>query len=306
MFSLASYATLALSAVSAVSGFVVPRAEPPAGWATDYLESYTVYHTRYLALGCNNQHGKPFFDQCCHPLLATESLETARPAQCIPSVSASSSAARAEPTSTINPPVDDGDDDDDEDCEDDDGDDSLASSFSQGPAPQPTTSQAPPPPPITSQEPAPQPTTTEAPKPTTEAPAPKPTTEAPAPKPTTEAPAPPPENKAPPPSSDVITGGDATFFFQNGVAGACGTVHSDADLIAAIDSRRYGNTGVKSGLCGKQVRITNPANNKSVTVTIADACPTCNNENSIDLSRAAFQAIASFDQGLVGITWSFV
>jgi hypothetical protein len=26
----------------------------------------------------------------------------------------------------------------------------------------------------------------------------------------------------------------ATFFFQNGVAGACGTVHKDSDLIAAI------------------------------------------------------------------------
>ncbi|KAF8892538.1 RlpA-like double-psi beta-barrel-protein domain-containing protein-containing protein [Infundibulicybe gibba] len=299
MFNLASYAALALSTISAVSGFVVPRSDPPAGWATDYLESYSIYHTRYLALGCNNQHGKPFFDECCHPLLATESLETARPAQCIPSASASSSAARAEPTSTINPPVDGGDDDDDEDCEDDDeGDDSLTSSFSQAPAPQPTTSQAP----------APQPTTTQVPKPTSETPAPKPTTtqapqptsEAPAPKPTTSQAAPPPDNKSPPPSGDLVTGGIATFFDQNGNAGACGA-----------DSRRYGDTGVKSPLCGKQVRITNTQNNKSVTVTIADACPTCENENSIDLSRGAFQQIATFDQGvantpIVSVAWSFV
>jgi hypothetical protein len=26
----------------------------------------------------------------------------------------------------------------------------------------------------------------------------------------------------------------ATFFFQNGVAGACGTVHKDSDMIAAM------------------------------------------------------------------------
>lgn len=69
----------------------------------------------------------------------------------------------------------------------------------------------------------------------------------------------------------------ATFFFQNGVAGACGTVHQDSDLIAAIgsltlvllvitdcliDQNRYGNSGLKSELCGQKVKITNPANNK--------------------------------------------
>jgi expansin (peptidoglycan-binding protein) len=90
------------------------------------------------------------------------------------------------------------------------------------------------------------------------------------------------------------------------VAGACGTVHSDNDLIAAIDVDRYGNTGVQSSLCGKQVKITNPANKKSVTVTIADACPTCENSNSIDLSVGAFTQIATEAQGEVAIDWEFV
>jgi hypothetical protein len=88
-----------------------------------------------------------------------------------------------------------------------------------------------------------------------------------------------------------------------------------------IDVQRYGNTGVKSGLCGKQVKIINPANKKassrvpvpelltngmvsiqSVTVVIADACPTCNNGNSIDLSQGAFDQIAQPEQGEVPST----
>lgn len=38
---------------------------------------------------------------------------------------------------------------------------------------------------------------------------------------------------------------------------------------------------------------------QTVTVTIADACPTCNNGNSIDLSLAAFKQLATLEQGLV-------
>lgn len=109
----------------------------------------------------------------------------------------------------------------------------------------------------------------------------------------------------------------ATFFYQNGVAGACGTVHSDSEFIAAIgksahvnvitffidnfltDERRYGNSGARSSLCGKQVQITNTKNGKSVKVTIADDCPTCTNSNSIDLSVGAFNAIATEAEGMV-------
>lgn len=86
MFQVAKLAAFALTA-SSVSALVVPRAAPPAGWSTDYLEvmpfcpllpsstetfsmqDYDVYHTRYLALGCQDKHGTEFFDLCCHPLL---------------------------------------------------------------------------------------------------------------------------------------------------------------------------------------------------------------------------------------------
>lgn len=45
---------------------------------------------------------------------------------------------------------------------------------------------------------------------------------------------------------------------------------------------------------------------KTVTVTIADDCPTCQNKDSIDLSVAAFKQIASLDEGDVPITWELV
>ncbi|KAG2144884.1 expansin family protein, partial [Suillus cothurnatus] len=78
---------------------------------------------------------------------------------------------------------------------------------------------------------------------------------------------------------------------------ACGTVHSDNDFICAIDQSRYGNSGDTSSLCGQQVQITNQINGNTVVVTIADDCPTCANENSIDLSVAAFQALDSLSVG---------
>lgn len=49
--------------------------------------------------------------------------------------------------------------------------------------------------------------------------------------------------------------------------------------------------------CGQQVQITNTQTGKSVVVTVADECPTCDNADSIDLSVAAFQQLASLDQG---------
>ncbi|KAG2158189.1 plant expansin [Suillus bovinus] len=101
-------------------------------------------------------------------------------------------------------------------------------------------------------------------------------------------------------------GGYATFFYQGGNAGACGTVHSDSDFICAMDQSRYGNSGNASPLCGQQVQITNQINGNTVVVTIADDCPTCANSNSIDLSVAAFQALDSLSVGDLPIVWKFL
>ncbi|PPR03622.1 hypothetical protein CVT24_007738 [Panaeolus cyanescens] len=170
---------------------------------------------------------------------------------------------------------------DDQDCDDDDDDDVPVA-------------------PVTSKAPA-----KSTPTATTKAKAPAKTTPAPAPKNPAPSPATP-KPKVASSASAVNTGGFATFFYQNNNAGACGKVHSDNDMIAAIDADRYGDLGKKSSLCGKKVSLTNTKNGKSVTVTIADACPTCKNSNSIDLSVGAFKAIATLNEGMVPISWNFV
>ena len=46
------------------------------------------------------------------------------------------------------------------------------------------------------------------------------------------------------------------------------------------------------------MQITNTQNGESVTATIADECPTCNDQ-SLDLSVGSFDAIATQNQGEV-------
>ncbi|CUA69457.1 hypothetical protein RSOLAG22IIIB_08473 [Rhizoctonia solani] len=107
-------------------------------------------------------------------------------------------------------------------------------------------------------------------------------------------------------SGETYTGGHGTYFYQNGVAGACGTVHSDSDYIVAVDYRRYGDLGKQSDLCGKKVLVTNTNNGKTVTCTVADACPTCDNSSSLDLSEGAFKALAPLSDGLIPISYQVI
>jgi hypothetical protein len=289
-----AFATLALAFVSTVSAVAIPRDHSDVlsrGYKADadILEDYDTYHARYMALSCQTKHNTAFFDDCCHPLLKTEKLSD-RPASCTPG--AKDAPAPAAPAPAANDGNNDDDDDDLPLCDDgDDGDDNTQPPPAAPKPAAPAPPKAADPPKQAPPQPAPQPKPTPQPAP---APAPKPA----APKPAAPA--------SPAPNTSVNTGGFATFYYQNGNAGACGAFHSDNDLIAAIDGRRYGNLGARSSLCGKQVRITNTKNNKSVVVTIADACPTCVNSNSIDLSVAAFKSIADLSQGLVPISWSFL
>jgi len=107
-------------------------------------------------------------------------------------------------------------------------------------------------------------------------------------------------------SGAVMTGGSATWFNQNGVAGACGKVHGDDEHIVAVDERRYGDSSRASSLCGKKIKITNKNNNNSIVATIVDDCPGCDNQNSLDLSPGTFKSIASLDDGKIPVNWSFV
>ncbi|KAJ9105615.1 hypothetical protein QFC20_004295 [Naganishia adeliensis] len=109
---------------------------------------------------------------------------------------------------------------------------------------------------------------------------------------------------------DWKTGGHATWYQQNGNAGACGEYNSDDAPIIAINgvssSSYWADYSQKSPYCGRWVDIVNTDNGKTVSAKIADVCPTCpGNGESIDLSIGAFQALGTLDQGMLNIKWRF-
>ncbi|KAF5681348.1 expansin family [Fusarium denticulatum] len=80
----------------------------------------------------------------------------------------------------------------------------------------------------------------------------------------------------------IFTGGFATWVFQNGIMGDCGSVSHDTDFVVALDYRRYDRSK-----CGQKIRVTATSGRHiglSIDVTIVDACYACVNENSMDLS----------------------
>jgi hypothetical protein len=271
-----TYITLALATVASVSGLAIPRDGKPATYG-DWLENYDQYHTRYLAIGCKGKQGTPFFETCCRPMLKNEVLEKARPAQCIP---ASTAVVAANPTSTVSaaPSATEGADDDDDWCyEGDEGCDCVNDAEPTGaPEGRPNTTV--------------QPTTTPAPA----------TTSAPAPVPTMTQPA---TNNG---NGQVVKGGHATYFYQNGVAGACGKVHQESDLVAALPGAYYGNYSQRSDKCGKTIRVTRTSNGKSVDVIVADACPSCGNPGDVDLSQGAFRQLGTDEEGMFDISYEWL
>jgi rare lipoprotein A (peptidoglycan hydrolase) len=266
-------ASLALAVVSAVSGRVLRHRKVPVGWETAILEPYDTYHSRYLDLDCYDKHNTTFFDNCCHPLLKDESLSVLDNRQCF-----SSSTS---------------------DCED--GSSSVPQPTSYSPAASDlyTPTSSPPVGPTSSSSLSyivtPTPVPANYVKPTSAEPT---TTAEPTSTPAKASPSPSPANTG---SSNYNTGGQGTFFYQNGNAGACGQVHQDTALIVAMDSATF-----NMSLCGKSVIIINIANGKSVTATVADDCPTCNNANSIDMSVATFTTIAAESVGEIDIKWKYV
>lgn len=97
--------------------------------------------------------------------------------------------------------------------------------------------------------------------------------------------------------------GHATWFLQHNTAGACGTVHQDSDFVIALDSAVYDN----GAHCGKTVKLTNLDSGATTTAIVADECPTCDSDKSIDLSKGAFGALtnSNFDLGEFNIGWEY-
>ncbi|MCO5565451.1 hypothetical protein L7F22_019124 [Adiantum nelumboides] len=92
------------------------------------------------------------------------------------------------------------------------------------------------------------------------------------------------------------TSGQATWYRQGGNAGSCGKTHSDDDKVVAVAEELAGKH------CGEKITVKH--GDKTMTATVADTCPECD-YGHLDLSRGAFESLASFDQGEVPITWWF-
>jgi rare lipoprotein A len=98
--------------------------------------------------------------------------------------------------------------------------------------------------------------------------------------------------KAAPTSNVVDSGSCGASFYDEGQMTANGETFNPNALTAAHKTLPF-NT---------RVRVTNPANGKSVTVRINDRGPYIDGR-CIDLSRAAFEAIASVDLGELTVTY---
>ncbi|KAE8213028.1 hypothetical protein CF319_g218 [Tilletia indica] len=92
--------------------------------------------------------------------------------------------------------------------------------------------------------------------------------------------------------------GDATYYYQYGVAGSCGQYHADSDSIAALSPSQIG------GNCGRTIRVSRDGH-PDVYATVADTCPGCAT-GSIDLSTGAFDQIGAEAEGRIQVHWDFV
>lgn len=284
MSKLVAFALVALAALSVVSAApIFPRQTVSSGWDSETQQGY---NTRFLALDCQNQQNTQFFDDCCRPLKQGQALGD-NCSNLSPTLSGSpSNTLMSDPPSTQTPePIfvrdTSGDCEDDDTCDEEEEDCDPSSSPVNEPSLTPTSVS----PPYKTHSPTLTPTLSPEPSPSSST-----------------------DNATPtstPANPETHTGGHVTWFTQDGNAGACGTVHSDSDFIVALDSDTYGDTSAQSPYCGKMIRIS--WQGKSVDALVADACPTCYNAASVDLSQAAFEALASLDVGeLEDASWTLL
>ncbi|CEP07985.1 hypothetical protein [Parasitella parasitica] len=98
--------------------------------------------------------------------------------------------------------------------------------------------------------------------------------------------------------------GEGTYYDVG--LGSCGQTNSNSELVAALNAPQMQNGANpnKNPQCGKKIKVTNPANGKSVTVKIVDTCPPCSS-GDVDLSPSAFSAIADMSLGRIPIKWDW-
>ncbi|EZG10889.1 hypothetical protein A7C99_0281 [Trichophyton rubrum] len=105
------------------------------------------------------------------------------------------------------------------------------------------------------------------------------------------------------PTTTLDSSGRGTIYYQMGAAGSCGAVHGDGDYIVALGPNYM--KGPKSPYCGRRISAKNTSNGKTVTVTVADTCPTCG-PGDIDFALGPWNALTNnASPGVFPLSWHF-
>jgi len=105
-------------------------------------------------------------------------------------------------------------------------------------------------------------------------------------------------------SSQLKKIGDLTYY--NLGLTACGQVYTNNDMVAAIAFGHFKTPNPNfDPMCGKQVKIVDPATSKSIVVTVRDKCEGCK-MNDIDVSPSAFEKLKPKAVGRFKVSWDFI
>lgn len=98
--------------------------------------------------------------------------------------------------------------------------------------------------------------------------------------------------------------GDMTYY-DLGLT-ACGQTYTNADMVAALAFDWFTTPNPNEDpMCGRMVRITDPATSNTVEVEVRDKCQACQHDD-IDVSPTAFQTLQPLEVGRYKVTWDFI
>ncbi|KAM3082067.1 hypothetical protein ACMFMG_004519 [Clarireedia jacksonii] len=92
--------------------------------------------------------------------------------------------------------------------------------------------------------------------------------------------------------------GDLTYYDVG--LGACGWTNTDSQMVVALSHGLMGTQSNGNPNCGKKIKVS--YGGKSVVVEVVDKCMGCNTYD-LDLSPAAFSALAPESAGRIKGTW---
>ena len=97
---------------------------------------------------------------------------------------------------------------------------------------------------------------------------------------------------------DTVRTGNAAYGADGDAHGRCGFPEGSAVYLAAVSAQHY--RGAQA--CGAHLLVTSKATSRSVHVKVTDQCAGCGADDLL-LNPAAFQQIASLQEGRIAITW---